>query len=85
MLYLGHACWVTFLFNIVNLLICDTHKCIYVTVYIPCKSNPCMNGGSCIKNGDGLKCNCKLNYEGETCKCGYFVLVVYRLHTMDSH
>ena len=81
-----HSC-LTLLIYRFTLNTLDTHKCkwIYVTVYIPCKSNPCMSEGSCIKNGDGFKCHCKLNYEGETCQCGYFVLVVYRLPTMDLH
>ena len=82
--------WVENLFKCcksLDLLICDTytHMCIYVTVYIPCKSNPCINEGTCIKNGDGFKCHCKLNYGGKTCQCGYFGLSCYQLHNLDLH
>ena len=44
----------------------------YVTAFNPCNPNPCSNGGTCTKKGQGYQCSCSSNYEGKTCKSEFF-------------
>ncbi|KAF7702954.1 neurocan core protein isoform X1 [Silurus meridionalis] len=34
----------------------------------PCQTNPCLHGGSCLKEGEGYSCLCPLGYYGESCE-----------------
>ncbi|XP_048243892.1 uncharacterized protein LOC124147512 isoform X2 [Haliotis rufescens] len=34
----------------------------------PCYTNPCQNGGTCIKDGYGFTCNCADGYSGPSCQ-----------------
>ena len=48
-----------------------------VTVFNPCNSTPCSNGGTCTKTGQGYQCSCSRNYEGTTCTSGYYYVWTY--------
>ncbi|XP_060736051.1 neurocan core protein isoform X1 [Tachysurus vachellii] len=34
----------------------------------PCQTNPCLHGGSCLREGEGYSCLCPLGYYGESCE-----------------
>ncbi|XP_062869168.1 neurocan core protein isoform X2 [Trichomycterus rosablanca] len=34
----------------------------------PCLMNPCLHGGSCLREGEGYSCLCPLGYYGESCE-----------------
>ncbi|KAJ7993100.1 hypothetical protein DPEC_G00268920 [Dallia pectoralis] len=34
----------------------------------PCETNPCLHGGSCLREGDGYSCYCPQGYSGESCE-----------------
>uniref|UniRef100_A0A6Q2X157 Neurocan b n=1 Tax=Esox lucius TaxID=8010 RepID=A0A6Q2X157_ESOLU len=34
----------------------------------PCQTNPCLHGGSCLREGDGYSCYCPQGYSGESCE-----------------
>ncbi|GAA6092573.1 neurocan core protein isoform X2 [Tachysurus ichikawai] len=36
----------------------------------PCQTNPCLHGGSCLREGEGYSCLCPLGYYGESCEIG---------------
>lgn len=36
----------------------------------PCQMNPCLHGGSCLREGEGYSCLCPLGYYGESCEIG---------------
>ncbi|XP_017581264.1 hyaluronan-binding protein 2-like [Pygocentrus nattereri] len=36
----------------------------------PCESNPCLNGGSCVKDGQDFDCVCKEGFTGRFCHVG---------------
>lgn len=46
-----------------------TFSCFPARQY--CVPNPCKNGGTCIPQEDGYKCNCLSNYEGNDCESKY--------------
>ena len=48
--------------DVVNINIADL---VVPVDYLPCASNPCRNGGICLKHG---KCECKDEYSGPTCE-----------------
>uniref|UniRef100_A0A4W4H7S2 trypsin n=1 Tax=Electrophorus electricus TaxID=8005 RepID=A0A4W4H7S2_ELEEL len=35
---------------------------------LPCEPNPCLNGGSCIKDGEDFDCVCKEGFTGKFCQ-----------------
>ena len=34
----------------------------------PCDSEPCENGGECLRDGDSFNCKCLSGYKGERCQ-----------------
>jgi len=36
----------------------------------PCASNPCQNGGTCIPEGNGFRCECRGGFTGPRCQAG---------------
>ncbi|KAI4899075.1 hypothetical protein NFI96_031218 [Prochilodus magdalenae] len=34
----------------------------------PCQLNPCLHGGSCLRDGEGYSCVCLEGYSGESCE-----------------
>ncbi len=34
----------------------------------PCDSEPCENGGECLKDGDSFNCKCLSGYKGKRCQ-----------------
>ena len=38
-----------------------------------CFSTPCLNGGTCIEEPGGYKCNCKYHYSGINCQGWYLI------------
>ena len=52
------------------------YRVVFITVFSsadadPCATNPCTNGGTCIRKGDGnYSCQCAQDYQGDTCEKG---------------
>ena len=36
----------------------------------PCATNPCVNGGTCMPDGDDYWCDCPHQFSGEHCEIG---------------
>lgn len=39
-----------------------------IPVLDPCRSSPCLNGGTCSANGTAFTCNCPTNFLGTVCQ-----------------
>ena len=38
-----------------------------------CVSGPCLNGGTCIRDGNDFKCDCAVGFYGTHCEYGEFL------------
>lgn len=47
---------------------CLTMEKKLFTDTLPCQSNPCLNGGTCNKNGKSFTCTCLATYTGTLCE-----------------
>ena len=51
----------------------------------PCHPNPCLNGGTCKRNGNGFDCLCEVQYTGSVCegmKIGHFAFRYSFTHSL---
>lgn len=64
------------LFNVSNKSPCYSSNVYTFTEYIvltlvaPCEHNVCLNGGTCVKDGQDFDCACAAGYSGKFCQVG---------------
>jgi len=52
-------------------------SCVYVAE-LPCRENPCKNGGTCQANGNSYTCECVQPFHGTNCEqCKYTVSITH--------
>jgi len=51
------------------------------TIIGPCKSNPCLNGGTCTKENNRYMCSCSDDYSGQTCEDKYLFHLIRHANT----
>lgn len=48
----------------------SSRVCVSAVEKDPCRTNPCVHGGSCLQEGDGYSCYCPQGFTGESCEIG---------------
>ena len=51
-----------------TVVLCQLHKII--STHTECRSFPCQNGGTCVNEISGYKCQCAIGYSGTSCQNG---------------
>jgi hypothetical protein len=58
--------------SVQNVLLLDIY-CLFLEYIDPCSPNPCLNGGSCTRDGRHYTCSCQNGYTGLTCNGNVYI------------
>ena len=57
--------WCVLLFSGACELLYEGPNC---QIFVPCRSNPCLNNGQCVDSEQGFRCLCQSSHTGERCE-----------------